>query len=322
MKTTDANFTRSISTAIICLAVWCLGLQTAAAQYDTRGSGYQAKLPNIMVVPYINEQTDVSPSDLRAHIDASPMLQLALSKVKESFSLNGYPTVDFIGLLRSQRNTDMAQAYRGATTNPIIKMMQSSKADIFVYVTPRIIRDGSTSQAIVMLDAQDAYTRESFANANFTSDSFMTSDTVRLVSMALDNISRNFFGQIEERFADLVASGRTIVAHLYVKEGCEMSFYDSFGETGDDLGTLLNYYLAENAYHGTGEVNSIEDYYIDMSFKIPIYEESSGRPIPKTYAMSMLRKFLRGVLPAEYKIGKTDTNGAQIDIYIEDNAEL
>ena len=302
MKTTDANFTRSISTAIICLAVWCLGLQTAAAQYDTRGSGYQAKLPNIMVVPYINEQTDVSPSDLRAHIDASPMLQLALSKVKESFSLNGYPTVDFIGLLRSQRNTGMAQAYRGATTNPIIKMMQSSKADIFVYVTPRIIRNGSTSQAIVMLDAQDAYTRES--------------------SMALDNISRNFFGQIEERFADLVASGRTIVAHLYVKEGCEMSFYDSFGETGDDLGTLLNYYLAENAYHGTGEVNSIEDYYIDMSFKIPIYEESSGRPIPKTYAMSMLRKFLRGVLPAEYKIGKTDTNGAQIDIYIEDNAEL
>ena len=70
------------------------------------------------------------------------------------------------------------------------------------------------------------------------------------------------------------------------------------------------------------KVPKLEDYYIDMSFKIPIYEESSGRPIPKTYAMSMLRKFLRGVLPAEYKIGKTDTNGAQIDIYIEDNAEL
>lgn len=308
--------------AAVCLLLALVGRQDAAAQYDTRGAGYQAKLPNIMVVPYINEQLDTSPSDLRTFIDGNPMLQLALSKVKESFSLSGYPTVDFIGLLRSQRNTSMAQAYRGATTNPIIKMMQSSKADIFVYVTPRIIRNGSTSQAIVMLDAQDAYTRESFANANFQSDAFNTSDSVRLVSMALDNISRNFFGQIEERFADLVASGRTIVAHFYVKEGCEMSFYDGFGPSGDDMATLLNYYFADNAYHGTGEVNSIEDYYIDMSFKIPVYEEDSGRPVPVTYAMSMLRKFLRGVLPSDYKIGKTDTNGAQVDIYIEDNVEL
>ena len=109
---------------------------------------------------------------------------------------------------------------------------------------------------------------------------------------------------------------------MYVKEGCEMSFYDGFGATGDDLGTLLNYYFAENAYHGTGEVTAIEDYYMDMSFKIPVYEEQTGRPVPMTYAMSMLRKFLRGVLPSDYKIGKTDTNGAQIDIYIEVNVEL
>lgn len=314
---------RKILLSILCFAVAVMIAPSATAQgYETRGSGYQAKLPNIMVVPYINEQMDTSPSDLRTFIDNNPMLQLALSKVKESFSLNGYPTVDFIGLLRSQKNNSMAQAYRGATSNPIIKMMQSSKADIFVYITPRIIKNGATSQAIVMLDAQDAYTRESFANANFSSDPFETSDSVRLVSMALDNISRNFFGQIEERFADLVASGRTIVARMYVKEGCEMSFYDGFGATGDDLGTLLNYYFAENAYHGTGEVTAIEDYYMDMSFKIPVYEEQSGRPVPMTYAMSMLRRFLRGVLPSEYKIGKTDTNGAQIDIYIEDNVEL
>lgn len=314
---------RKILLPILSLAVMAMVATGVMAQgYETRGSGYQAKLPNIMVVPYINEQMDASPSDLRTFIDNNPMLQLALSKVKESFSLNGYPTVDFIGLLRSQKNNSMAQAYRGATSNPIIKMMQSSKADIFVYITPRIIKNGSTSQAIVMLDAQDAYTRESFANANFSSDEFETSDSVRLVGMALDNISRNFFGQIEERFADLVASGRTIVAHMYVKEGCEMSFYDGFGATGDDLGTLLNYYFAENAYHGTGEVTAIEDYYMDMSFKIPVYEEQSGRPVPMTYAMSMLRRFLRGVLPSEYKIGKTDTNGAQIDIYIEDNIEL
>lgn len=314
---------RKILLPILSLAVMAMVATGVMAQgYETRGSGYQAKLPNIMVVPYINEQMDTSPSDLRTFIDNNPMLQLALSKVKESFSLNGYPTVDFIGLLRSQKNNSMAQAYRGATSNPIIKMMQSSKADIFVYITPRIIKNGSTSQAIVMLDAQDAYTRESFANANFSSDEFETSDSVRLVGMALDNISRNFFGQIEERFADLVASGRTIVAHMYVKEGCEMSFYDGFGATGDDLGTLLNYYFAENAYHGTGEVTAIEDYYMDMSFKIPVYEEQSGRPVPMTYAMSMLRRFLRGVLPSEYKIGKTDTNGAQIDIYIEDNVEL
>lgn len=314
---------RKILLPILSLAVMAMVATGVMAQgYETRGSGYQAKLPNIMVVPYINEQMDASPSDLRTFIDNNPMLQLALSKVKESFSLNGYPTVDFIGLLRSQKNNSMAQAYRGATSNPIIKMMQSSKADIFVYITPRIIKNGSTSQAIVMLDAQDAYTRESFANANFSSDEFETSDSVRLVGMALDNISRNFFGQIEERFADLVASGRTIVAHMYVKEGCEMSFYDGFGATGDDLGTLLNYYFAENAYHGTGEVTAIEDYYMDMSFKIPVYEEQSGRPVPMTYAMSMLRRFLRGVLPSEYKIGKTDTNGAQIDIYIEDNVEL
>lgn len=314
---------RKILSSVICFAVMAMLAAGAMAQgYETRGSGHQAKLPNIMVVPYINEQMDSSPADLRTFIDNNPMLQLALSKVKESFSLNGYPTVDFIGLLRSQRNSSMAQAYRGAASNPIIKMMQSSKADIFVYITPRIIKNGATSQAIVMLDAQDAYTRESFANANFSSDQFETSDSVRLVNMALDNISRNFFGQIEERFADLVASGRTIVARMYVKEGCEMSFYDGFGATGDDLGTLLNYYFAENAYHGTGEVTAIEDYYMNMSFKIPVYEEQTGRPVPMTYAMSMLRKFLRGVLPSDYKIGKTDTNGAQIDIYIEDNVEL
>ena len=183
---------RKILSSVICLVVMAMLAAGAMAQgYETRGSGHQAKLPNIMVVPYINEQMDSSPADLRTFIDNNPMLQLALSKVKESFSLNGYPTVDFIGLLRSQKNNSMAQAYRGATSNPIIKMMQSSKADIFVYITPRIIKNGATSQAIVMLDAQDAYTRESFANANFSSDQFETSDSVRLVNMALSDRLRN-----------------------------------------------------------------------------------------------------------------------------------
>lgn len=299
-----------ISSALLCFSLVLQGY--AQTESATRGTANNVRQPNVIVVPYTTEGQDV-----RKILDNNRMVLNAISKVKEEFNNRGFNTKDFITLLQASKRNDVISAVAGTKTDPVKDLVLESKADISVTVNVFVNShaDGS-SEVNLILQAAEAISGESFANKSYTSDKFRTTDSLSLAARALGKINDDFFTLIQNGFNDMMETGRNLNVRIELGANSELNPYSEMS-TGNDLEMELTNWLDNNAYGGNYEINSTDNI-IDISMKVPIYDQITGKPYAINKIRTPLINFLKSLLTSQNHTAKTkQSSGQQISIIIE-----
>lgn len=263
---------------ILIFGLLIMSIRITAQEFNTRGTGNQAQSPSVMVVPYINSELDNDAVKLRTYIDENPMIKLCMNKVQEAFSLKGYPTKDFVGLLRRNQNRRLLSTAKSASSSVAKSIVTQSKAAICVYMTPMITHnEDGTMEVRLTLEAQEAALGQNFANADFSSGRFRTTDSLRLAERALATISNNFFYQLEDGFNRMLSEGRDVSVLIEFAEGAEVGPYTKVGTNGKTLDREMMDWVRATAYNGSGDSQS-GDGIIEMALKVPVYEVGTDIP--------------------------------------------
>ena len=264
-------------------------------EFDTQGVGNQAKQPSVMVVPQVDPELENDADKLRAYIEQNPLVSICLSKVKETFNLKGFPTKDFIGALRVNKNRRLLSASKSTSSSVAKSLIRDSKAEIIVYVRPKVTGN-DLKEVHITMSAQEAMTGTSFADATFSSGSFRTNDSIMLANRALAAIATNFFYQIEDGFNQMVEEGRDVSILIEFAEGCEVGPFTRLGEQRKTLSRALLDWGRANAYHKSCGDPQSADGIIEMTMKVPVYLDDTGEPYQISLTTDALLTFFDQLL--------------------------
>lgn len=281
--------------SIVFMAFVLVSIALKGQEFNTQGVGNQAKQPSVMVVPLVSEELENDADKLRAYIDSNPLVKISLSKIKETFDLKGFPTKDFIGALRVNKNRRLLSASKSTSFSVAKALIRDSKAEIIVYVDPDVVGT-DLKEVHFILSAQEAMTGTSFADATLSSGSFRTNDTIMLANRALATIGTNFFYQIEDGFNQMVEEGRDVSILIEFAEGCEVGPFTRLGAERKTLSRALLDWGRANAYHKScGDPHSA-DGIIEMTMKVPVYLDDTGEPYQISLTTDALLTFFDQLL--------------------------
>ncbi|MDR1004668.1 MAG: DUF6175 family protein [Prevotellaceae bacterium] len=276
---------------------------------------YQARQPNVIVVPYVapgdneGEEIKVAMSE-----EAIP---LALSMIKEQFNLRKFPTIDFQTEYQRVQNRALTASAANAKTSTLQAYVDGARADI--YVTVRISKDdfeGGASSVTVLLEAKERETGFSLANASLVSDRFRTGKK-ELTQYALEGIQENFFNQLGQAFNNMVTNGREVNLVLNVDANCELDLMgDAVGSEGLSVEENLTEWVAQNAFKGNGEVRA-SGTGLNVYMRVPVYDPETGRPYPISRAGTAFMRYLNKLLEsAGYKVTRKLSSGQVMEFMV------
>ncbi|MBQ0057035.1 MAG: hypothetical protein KBT20_05190 [Bacteroidales bacterium] len=300
--------------ATICGAIACCSL---FAQYNTQGGGSQAANPTVMVMPDLG--STMTPEKLEAAAQDNEVVVMCLAKIKEIFTSHDYPIKDYVATLRQLRTEGMLSREQGASSDLAKMLVENSSTDVVVYFKPMVQRhsDGSL-EVSVAIDAQETKVAQTFATKSYSSGKFNTTDSVRLATRVVGMISNNFFDEFANGFANMVSEGRLLRVKIDFAQGCDIDAYTEVGTNGNDLETELRDWIEQNAFNSNGDLKSSEQY-INMEFRVPVYDQSTGRPFQIGRMRSILLKSLNAMLQPVGVKAKTVKSDGQIVNFVITN---
>lgn len=281
--------------SVMIIAFVLSAISVKGQEFDTQGVGSQAKQPSVMVVPLVGPELENDAEKLRAYIEQNPLVGICLSKVKETFNLKGFPTKDFIGALRVNKNRRLLSASKSTSTSIAKSLIRDSKAEIIVYVDHEVIGT-DMKEVLITMSAQEAMTGTSFADATLSSGSYRTNDTIMLANRALATVGTNFFYQIEDGFNQMVEEGRDVSILIEFAEGCEVGPFTRLGSERKTLSRALLDWGRANAYHKSCGDPQSADGIIEMTMKVPVYLDDTGEPYQISLTTDALLTFFDQLL--------------------------
>lgn len=198
--------------------------------------------PTIMVVPFTKEGEDI-----RTVLEADANKRAVLTSIKEEFDNRGFTTIDFIGKFKAMSN--LSAANETNQTDLMSEIINNSSADIYITAEIMLNRrsDGALSTNII-LNAYDTGTGQSLANKQASAGPFRTTDVAKLADVAIKKDMDLFLNNMQGKFNDIVANGKSIVINIGVDEGSSMTLSDEVGSDGNMLSDEIELWMEENAY--------------------------------------------------------------------------
>lgn len=304
---------------IIGLIVLCaITLSSYAQESATRGTANNVKQPDVIVVPYVKQGQDE-----RTILENNPLVSLAVSKIKEEFGNRGFITKDFVTLLKAGSVNDLTASKTKAKTDAVKLAIMESKADIYVTVKAFVNKHANGASDVgIELQAADVVSGESFANASYTSDKFITQDSLKLTARALEKINDDFFFQLQNGFNDMMANGRTVDLVIELADGCEIDPYSEVGTNGKILMDELHDWLSDNAFGGNYELEA-SDMIFKGNMKMPLYDQKTGKPYATSRITGPFVQYLRKlVAPFQYTVDPAKTTNQQIWFVIKEGKSI
>jgi hypothetical protein len=267
-----------------------------------------------MVIPYVDEGEQVQ------NVLKNDDVMLAVSLIKEQFSLIPFPTIDFKTEYDRLQNRSLAASALNAKSDGLQELVMNSRADI--YVTVKLSFDKIASGASIVtaiLEAKERETGFSLANASIVSDPFKATDK-ELVQYALSPTETltNFMNQVGMAFDDMVANGREVNLVISVNENCEFDMVgDLVGSTDKTLEEEVTDWVTDNAVNGNGEVRAGGSR-MEVFMKVPVYDPNTGRPFLINRMGAQFLRALKGWLePAGFKVTREASSGQYIQYSIQ-----
>lgn len=253
-------------------------------------------MPTLTVVPFARENENV-----RALLENNKMLSHAVSKITSEFSKNGYRTKDFISMLQKAKNSDLTTD--GSQSDAVSMMIQNLSTDIVVTAKVNYIpRPNKQGEVSLELNATEKQTATTLASSTFLSGRYMTTDSVRLADYAISKVKREFFTTLQTAFFEIVRNGRELSVQMVIDANVDdWDFDQPSPESGEEFKVELEDWLAANAMNGSYDMSRSSDKIIDLTVRIPIWDEKNGRAYSVSSFRNAFRKFLNERLAGEYQ---------------------
>ncbi len=271
----------------------------------------QAKQPTIMVVPselwcngkgYYTEQEIMGVvekvPDYKRALSSDADMNLAISKIGELMSNNGFPLVDLGQTLKSLdyaalESEHLAQADGGIAESSLDKLRATAKADIIISLSYSEKKTNMSSTILFNLQGFDAYTNKQIAASSGTVSNRGGADISTILLGAINNNMEVFRGQLQTHFDSLFELGREVMLECKVANYSPINF-DS--EVGDDmLGFIIEDWVAANAYGGRFSTTDATEYVLKFSqVRIPmLMEDGSAGPDTRNWTRGLVSELSR-----------------------------
>lgn len=180
-----------------------------------------------------------------------------------------------------------------AAESPIDLLKKTAKSDIILQLTWSVNQSGPKRSITFNMQGIDAYTDKQIATAVGTgAPSFSSETTVLLEEAVLAHID-NFNASLMEHFDDLFQNGREVTIRIRRWADWENDLETEYGEYGDELGILIEDWIADNAVEGRfNTTDATENMMLFEQVRIPLYYERNGRERAmdtRTFAVELSR---------------------------------
>lgn len=177
--------------------------------------------------------------------------------------------------------------------DPVEKLKQVAKADIWIYVNWEVLTVGPKKQVKFTLSAVDPYTSADVASTvPKTGTPSVSASVSELLVQAILNDIDNFNSSLQAYFDDLFANGRKSYMRIQVWESSPMKLTDEVNDDFDELRDMIKKWVGQNAVNGRYSVGSSSANYMEFTeIRIPLYD-ADGVPITIADWAKGLRKYL------------------------------
>lgn len=269
----------------------------------------QAKKPTLMVVPsdvwcnehgymleFDNMGTVQRLPDYKKALQSEAELPLVIAKIGQMMSERGFDTK----LLESALKTLDAEAAEDALLTsktggeveetPIDKLKKTAKADIWMQIYWKVNTVGPRKSVTFNISGIDAYTDKQIANGQGTGQPSMGGDLAVLLGEAVIQHIDTFNEQLLAKFGDWFENGREISIRMKRFGDCEYDFESTFGEQNEELGAIVENWMAENCVGGrfnTSDATSNQMLFEEV--RIPMVNERGRAMDARTFARGIQR---------------------------------
>lgn len=258
----------------------------------------QAKKPTIMVVPsdvwctqqgfmttFDNQGTPVQIPDYKRAFQTSSDLLLVISKINGMMSERGFPLKNMesaIKTLEAQAAEDNMRSSKASgaaiAESPVDKLKAVAKADIIMQLTWTVNKTGPKQSVTFNLQGLDAYTDKQIASAAGTGAPSFASELPVLLEEAVLSHMDNFTNTLQTYFEDLFTNGREITIRIKTWEDWDEDLESEFGPDEEELGFLIEDWLAENVVNGRfNTTDATESRMLFEQVRIPLFYERNGQ---------------------------------------------
>lgn len=263
--------------------------------------------PTIMVVPFTKEGQDI-----RRVIDGDVNKRAVLTSIKEAFDSRGFSTVDFLGKYKAM---SASSAFNERNQTELMdELIANSGADIYITAEIDINMSNSGNAINIIMTAYDTSTGTSLANKVGNSGRFYSSDIPKLADLAIKKNMDIFLDNLQGKFNDIVANGRSIMIEFGIDQESEWKMSSEMPDTGNLLSDELELWMEENAYKNYYHIQGTTDNtMIFDDVKIPLKDPATGRNYNINKFAMLLNRFFnaKGI-----KISRR-TNGNHLYISIK-----
>lgn len=245
--------------------------------------------PTIMVVPFTKEGEDI-----RNVLEADVNKRAVLTSIKEAFDNRGFSTVDFLGKVRA--TSSQGAMHANDQSDIVSDIINNSGADIFITAEIDINSSSQGTSVKIIMNAYDNYTGASLANKMGDSGRFYTSDISKLADVAIKKNMDLFLNNMQTKFNDIVANGRSIMINIGIDEGSDVLMSNEVGDEGNLLSDAIEMWMEENAYKNYYHIQGTSD--LAMVFddvKIPLKDPATNKNYNINKFAASFHKFLKSM---------------------------
>lgn len=255
--------------------------------------------PTIMVVPWSSKG-----EDLRTKIESDANYRTAIQIISNAFSQKGFTTKDFVTQLQNSLNDQTISSEKMNQSSLFKKVIELSPTDYYIETEVDLEELTSGNVVTIRMNAIDKFTGDKTSAEVMRSQPFRTDNWSKLVELALKNDGKleRFFSLLNNEFAKIRETGRTITVKIEVKETSPHRLDNEVGDDFDYLSDLIINWVKENSYKNYSRTKGSTStlLYFD-EIKIPLRDKDGMNYDINTFATEM-RKQLR-------RLGKITESG-------------
>lgn len=273
----------------------------------------QAKKPTLMVVPsdvwcnengymveFDDEGTITKVPDYTRIFQEDATIKQVIATINGLMAERGFPLKDLESVLRSIHNEDaelmMTSSKSGSSVaeSPVDALKKTAKADIIIELTWTLNKLGPKQSVNFIMRGIDAYSNKQVATATGTGAPSFSAPLPVLLEEAVSAHMDNFTYTLQNHFDDMFENGREVVLQIRRWGDWEEDLESEFGPNQDELGVIIEDWLAENTVQGRFNTTDITENMANFEqVRIPIYDDR-GRAMDARAFARELSRFLRG----------------------------
>ena len=285
----------------------------------------QAKKPSILIIPsdnwcidneyydVINDQgTERKIMNYKKAVQENFQLLAVVNSLENILQERGFPPKNLEQTLKSlEKQTakqNMVTSFDSGSSVAVSaadELNSIAKADIIIQFSWEVTKTGPRSVLSFIISGFDSYTNESIGGSDGTGDPTISAPLTVLVKEAVNDKIGGMLDGFQIHFDDMFENGRKVSVDVRTWDDWGYSLMDYFGDEEEELGIIIEDWLAENTVQGRFNTADYTDTAMKFeSVRIPLFTERKGRQraLDTRSFVSNLRRFLKSNYDIDAKV--------------------